>query len=254
MCTHAESTQFCEVLVQHIQNVLQEHDEVREDQKDWVSNEAMNAKSLQHGGTFRNVLSRKVDEVVVPLFSQIIASIDRNYNLSLIDPKNESSPLSQLWLSMFRNSSIMQFNYRGMVTSKQQVSGLGEGKTGEDFRSQFPFSWLMYDAVERQWDNAKSSAGKFSAAVARDDAVLNLCIQVTRRCSCISSCVYQYNQLVFMMCLKKLKLETMPNFLTSIFMISFGLFTSVISETSVIRIKNTGYNWDFFRNKMTSDY
>lgn len=120
----------------------------------------MNAKSLQHGGTFRNVLSRKVDTVVIPIFSQIIASIDQNYNLSLIDPSNESSPISQFWLDMFRDSSIMQFNYRDMVTPKQQVSGLGGRKTGEAFRCQFPFSWLMYETVESQWDNAKSCAGE----------------------------------------------------------------------------------------------
>ena len=155
----ANSAQFCEVLVRHIHKVLLEHDEVREDKKDWVSSEAMNVKSLQYGGTFRNVLSRKVDEVVIPIFSEIIAVVDQNYNLNLINPRDESSPQSQFWLNMFRDSSIMQFNYTDMIAPKECVPGLGGRKTREDFKSEFPFSWLVFEAVESQMDNAKSSAG-----------------------------------------------------------------------------------------------
>ena len=147
------------MLVQHIFEVLQEREEVFEGEK-WVIKEAMNARNLQHGGTFRNALSRKVDEVVTPIFAEIIASVDRNYNLDLIDPKNENSPISKFWLSIFSDSSIMQFNYRDMVTPREQVPGVGGRKTGEDFKCELPFSWLIYDAVDSQWDNAKSLAGK----------------------------------------------------------------------------------------------
>ena len=156
-----ESTQFCKALVRHIHIVLQEHDQLRQDEKDWVSNEAMSQKSLRHGGTFRNVISRRIDEVIVPIFSQIIASIDQNYNLNLIDPGDEKSHQSQFWLSMFDDSSIMQFNYIDMVTPKEHVPGLGGRKTREDFQSQFPFSWLVFEVFENQWDNTKSSAGKY---------------------------------------------------------------------------------------------
>ncbi len=155
-----EFGQFCDVLIRHIYKVLQEHDEVREDKKDWVMNEAKNPKSLQHGGTFRNVLSRKIDDVIIPIFSEIIASIDQNFNLDLIYRKGEDLPFSQFWLCMFRNSSIMQFNYTDMVTPREQVPGLGGRKTREDFKCEFPFSWLVYEAVESQWDNAKCSAGE----------------------------------------------------------------------------------------------
>lgn len=139
--------------------MLQEHDQVREDERDWVSNEAMSHKSLQYGGTFRNVLSRKIDAVIIPIFSQIIASIDQNYNLSLIDPGDENSPRSQFWLNMFSDCSIMQFNYTDLVIPKEHLLGMGGRKAKEDFRSEFPFSWLVFEMVESQWDNAKSYAG-----------------------------------------------------------------------------------------------
>ena len=152
-------TKFHGVLIQHIFKVLQQRDDVREDEKQWVIKEAMNPKSLQHGGTFRNVLSRKVDDVVIPIFSEILASIDQNYNLNLIDPKRENPSLSQFWLKMFMDSQIMQFNYLHMVTTREQVPGLGGRKSGEDFVCDLPFSWLIFEAVSGLWDNANSSTG-----------------------------------------------------------------------------------------------
>ena len=129
----------------------------------WVVNEAMNAKSLHQGGTFRNVLSRKVDKVVIPIFSEIIAAVDQYCNLNLIELRNESSPVSSLWLQLFRDPSIVNFDYNDMITAKDQLIGLGGRRAQTDFKCSFPFSWLVHDAVQSQWDNAKSSAGMKSA-------------------------------------------------------------------------------------------
>ncbi len=153
----SDNTRFHGILVEHIHKILQMRDEQRPDLKEWVTTEAMNAKGLQHGGTFRNVLSRKVDDVVVPMFAEILASIDRNYNLDLIDPKSENTSLSQFWLNVFSDPEIMEFSY---TSTREQVPGLGGRKAGEDFQCQLPFSWLIYDAVDSQWNNAKSIAGK----------------------------------------------------------------------------------------------
>ncbi len=140
--------------------MLQEREIIREDEKDWVVKEAMNSKGLQHGGTFRNALSRKVDEVIIPIFSEIIASIDQNYNLDLIDPRIDNPPLSKFWLSMFRKSGVMQFDYTDMITPREQVPGVGGRKSTEDYKCELPFSWLIYEAIRSQWDNARSSAGR----------------------------------------------------------------------------------------------
>lgn len=149
------------MLIQRIHEVLIEREAVREDDRKWVVNEAMNAKNLQHGGTFCNVLSRKVDEVVIPILAEIIASIDQNYNLDLIDPKSENSALTKFWLSIFCEPRVMQFSYTDLVTPREQVPGVGGRKAGEDFKCELPFSWLIYEAVQSQWDNAKSSAGEW---------------------------------------------------------------------------------------------
>lgn len=148
---------FHGLLVQHIYHLLQQRDEDRIDEKEWVVNEAMNSKNLQHGGTFSNALSRKVDKVIIPIFGEIIASVDHNYNLDLIDPKNED--LTRFWLCMFGNPRIMQFSYDDMVRPREQIPGVGARKAGKDFKSQLPFSWLIFETVRNQWDNAMSTAG-----------------------------------------------------------------------------------------------
>ena len=66
----------------HIKHLLQERETISK--SEWVLDEALSAKKLQSGGTFQNVLKRKLDEVVVPIFAAILAFIDQYSNLSLL--------------------------------------------------------------------------------------------------------------------------------------------------------------------------
>ena len=142
----------------HIYRLLQEREAYRPDLSEWVLSEALNARRLEVGGTFRNVLGRKIDEVVIPVFAKIIASIDRNYNLDLTNSEAEDSPLSQFWLAMFHNPKIQQLKYSEMVQG-DKVPELG---VSQDFKCQLPFFWLIKDAVDSQWDNAKTCAGMYN--------------------------------------------------------------------------------------------
>ena len=56
-------------------------------EKEWILDEALNTKKLQDGGTFQNALIRRIDEVIVPLFSHIIFFIDQYANLSFLEEK-----------------------------------------------------------------------------------------------------------------------------------------------------------------------
>ena len=150
----------------HIYQLLQEREFNRPDLTDWVLGEALNASNLEVGGTFRNVLARKIDEVIIPIFAKIIASIDRNYNLDLINPKAGDSPLAQFWLAMFSNPKVQQLRYSEMAQGGK-VLGLGRRRLDQDFKCKLPFFWLIKDAVDSQWDNAKNQAGMSS---------LNTCI------------------------------------------------------------------------------
>ena len=142
----------------HLYKLLKEREEDRPDLSEWVLSEALNASKLEVGGTFRNVLARRIDEVVTPIFAKIIACIDRNYNLDLIDPKAQHSQCSQFWLAMFREPKVLQLNYSEMVQG-DTVPGVGGRKSNQDFKCRMPFFWLVRDAVDSQWDSAKSRAG-----------------------------------------------------------------------------------------------
>ena len=150
-----DDSTFHGILILHIYELLKERDRALEDERNWVVNEALSSKKLQSGGTFQNVIARKLDQVIIPLFAEIIAMIDRNYNLDLVDP---SVPVFQLWLAIFRDCRVMQFIYTEMVV-RELVPGAGGRMAEEDFRCQLPFSWLVWETYEAQLDTAKSTAG-----------------------------------------------------------------------------------------------
>lgn len=160
----ADSNSFYGVLVMYLYKLLQEREADRPDLSEWVLSEALDASKLEVGGTFRNVLARKIDEVVIPIFAKIIATIDFNYNLDLVVPKAEDSPLSQLWLAMFSEPKVMQLKYSKMVQGNKVV-GVGGRKSNQDFKCQMPFFWLIRDAVDSQWDSAKSRGGMYCTLI-----------------------------------------------------------------------------------------
>ncbi len=130
---------FYKLLVQLVHLALLQREKDRIDEKDWVLNEAMSGRKLQNGGTFRNVLARRIDEVITPYFAEIIAHCDQNSNLDILDPKNMNSPISQLWLLMFKFTG-------GRIDFKSLVEGKTTIKT--DFCCKFPFSWYVKDVVD----------------------------------------------------------------------------------------------------------
>lgn len=137
----ADDPSFYTLLVKFIHGALKQRERDRVDEKDWVVDEAMNARKLQNGGTFRNVLARRIDEAIIPFFSKIISSIDQNCNLNLLtDPKKQTSPLSQFWLAMFEHIHI------------DFTDCIARGKTTllvrTDFHCQLPFSWIVKEAVD----------------------------------------------------------------------------------------------------------
>lgn len=140
---------------------MRERDLILDPTKRWVIEEAMNLKKLHTGGTFGNVLARKVDEVIVPIFAYIISVIDRFYNLDLIfsTERCSNSSVSQLWLALFRDSKALPFSYDEIAAAGERLPGAGSRKSEQDFKCQLPFSWIIKDTAEALWKNAKSTSG-----------------------------------------------------------------------------------------------
>ena len=160
VCVFADDSSFHGILVRHIHRLLKEREQVREDERNWILNEALSIRKLRNGGTFQKVLARKLDEVLVPILSEIFALLDRNNNLNHLNTKEKTSPLYQFWLAMFRNQQLC---YEDMVSHGMQhrelVPALGGRMAEEDFQCQLPFSWLVKEAVDLQWQSAKSTSG-----------------------------------------------------------------------------------------------
>ena len=147
---------FYGVLVKQILSVLKERDELMND-REWVLKEAMSGKKLQSGGTFRNVLSRKLNEVVVPIFAKILAAIDHYSNLNIVGHTNPSHRLHQLWLEIFKNHSLCSFSFEQM-TGGEHILGVG-GKRAtlyDEFKCRFPFFWLIKEVMDSLMDHAKA--------------------------------------------------------------------------------------------------
>ena len=137
--------------------------ESAEEDAEWVFEQAMNRKNLHSGGTFWNALSRRLDEIITPMFAWILLYVDNYSNLDLLK-KDSPSYVSQFWLSVFRCQELCQFNYAEMATQ-----GLGKSLavTGhkiihtQEFGCQFPFFWLIKDVVDSHLDSATHLAGIF---------------------------------------------------------------------------------------------
>lgn len=149
----AEHDSFYEILVLHIHRILKEREHYLQD-SNWILNEAMDIRRLQKGGHFMNVLTRKFDDVIIPVFSEVIAFMDQNYNLSLLQIKDCTTTLCQLWLKTFSSDPVKQaLHYNDMVSTPVIPM------TGGEFSCSFPFSWLYKELIDANWDNALSTRG-----------------------------------------------------------------------------------------------
>lgn len=149
---------FYSILVIHIHRLLLERENNQPELSEWILSEALDISKLEVGGTFRNVLARKIDEIVIPVLAKIISCVDRYYNLDHVIPKSTQSELSDFWLSMFREPEIMQLKYYEVVQGDKIPSGKKLGHYGS-FKCQMPFFWFISESVESCGDYTKCHTG-----------------------------------------------------------------------------------------------
>ena len=129
------------------ENIYQDHD--------WILEEAMNMHNLQTGGTFKNVLTRKLDKIVVPCLAEIIAFIDQNYNLNHLQTVDATTPLAIFWLKIFNSQCSEEALRFADMVGRQKVP-----MRDDDFVCEFPFSWMVKELMDSQWDNAIALGGE----------------------------------------------------------------------------------------------
>ena len=117
----------------------------------WIFEEAMNIQHLQEGGSFSNVLIRRFDKTFKPHFIQIIRFIDKHSNLQLLKPDcldENDKPLSKLWLDIYSSQELCQGTLFKIVTSWKY-----EKIDRKVFQCSFPFSWIIYEYINKKIDD-----------------------------------------------------------------------------------------------------
>lgn len=146
-------------MVKHIHTLLKERDAAHDSLSNWVLEEAMNLRTLHIGGTFKNALARRIDNVVIPLFAEVIALIDQNRNLRhLKDLGKKQCVVHDLWLKIFGNPKVLGLNY-------EEIAGQEKTPVADDFNCGFPFSWLIKEAIENQWGVVKNISGNITTQI-----------------------------------------------------------------------------------------
>ena len=154
----SENTTFFKIVVTHIHRLLEEREHIFEHGANWILEEALDTKKLQSSGTFRNVLTRKLDEEMSRPFTEIIAFIDRHYNLDLLNQDRSEEHVIRLWLAIFELPTLLPFRFSDLITV-QKVPGVGGRMSVSDFKCQFPFSWVVQQTFDDLWINAKTVDG-----------------------------------------------------------------------------------------------
>ena len=99
-----------------------------------------------------NSLTRKLDDIVIPRLTDIIAFVDKSNNLSLL--QTETTPLSQLWLRIFASKRAIE-----ALRFSDMVGGEKITINHEQFACKFPFSWLVTELMDSHWEAAVSTEG-----------------------------------------------------------------------------------------------
>lgn len=162
-CPYTDDCTFYGALVKHMLGILKQKEKEESENTNWACNEALNTKKLQHGGTFRNALARKIDEVLIPLFAEIIALIDCNYNLDLVVSNPQDSDIFKMWIRMFQNNDLCKLKYSDIAANaREHIPGAGNLLSNSNFYCHLPFSWVIRNTIRAQWSNGRSTTGKKS--------------------------------------------------------------------------------------------
>ena len=78
-----------------------------------------------------------------------------SFSYSNIVPRGEPTPLQCLWLQIFTNEKLCQFSYDAIAMGRSEDIHPGGQQYREDFSCRFPFFWLIKEAIDSNWDNAK---------------------------------------------------------------------------------------------------
>ncbi|XP_031561517.1 E3 ubiquitin-protein ligase RNF213-like [Actinia tenebrosa] len=156
-----DENSFSHVLLRRVHHLLKEKDaSAPKEGANWSTSESLESSELQVCGTYRKALWRRIQNAVVPILSEMIAYMDRDGNLELL--QTDVPWIKDLWLKIFADDKLAQLNYDSFLTNdderrlKNHVPVTSSGRDSHWFQCRLPFSWLLKENIESIWLQAKS--------------------------------------------------------------------------------------------------
>ena len=144
---------FVAILSKHILKVLLQWDErLGEQASGWVETEALSTTAIQASGTFQQALWLKLQSVISPILSELIADFDCDGNLRLLSD-NARPWLQDFWLRLFDHSDAISLAYEARAT----VPVCHHGTRDRPFTCQVPFVWRVKSQMDMLLEQARSS-------------------------------------------------------------------------------------------------
>ena len=137
----ADSSTFIGCLLIRMVSLLKERDESIINPDKWAVDTALNRHQLQANFTLVNSIKKLMDVQIQRILSYIVSQIDQNSNLDLL--REDNNCLKKLWLSLFNNTTFLQFDYNTIATSSAPTTNIKRS-----YCCKFPFSWELIDQVE----------------------------------------------------------------------------------------------------------
>ncbi|XP_006822899.2 E3 ubiquitin-protein ligase rnf213-alpha-like [Saccoglossus kowalevskii] len=160
---------FPDVLRKRMHLLLHEVDQCQPNNgKSWAKDVAMQAHSLQEGGTFRKTLVLKICELVTPILAELITYCSRNNNLTILHSSPCQHWIHKFWLYMFNDPIVTQCKVADPPSSEKRALVLHDGPNDMSNKWKLPFSWVIYDFLESQMSNAallQSNCSHFSLLI-----------------------------------------------------------------------------------------
>ncbi|XP_067937583.1 E3 ubiquitin-protein ligase rnf213-alpha-like [Watersipora subatra] len=148
----ATECQFLEIFLEHAHKLLSEQGQYISSH--WVKADAAKASNMKQSETLRHAVEDSLERAFVPALAAVISFVDVRENLKLL---LSNSPFKGLWLQIFSNCDKLGLTFDQLTkhsaagTSKlpksYKILEVGDGH--QQFRLQFPFSWLVKDTIDK---------------------------------------------------------------------------------------------------------
>ncbi|XP_070197743.1 E3 ubiquitin-protein ligase rnf213-alpha-like isoform X2 [Littorina saxatilis] len=133
--------------------VLREKETASADHKDplgWLSRDAANPDWVKNAGTMRRAWMQCLERLIVPVLAGVVAYLDTNHNLDLMQ---EEGWVRNLWLSILSDPAVCCLRYSDLTTMSEHHTQLKEFACRCTFlpgnvAPALPFSWVLFEQLE----------------------------------------------------------------------------------------------------------